>query len=197
MRWPSKEPSFEVVHTYPMFELRRYEAYLVATTEVTGDFDKVGNEAFRVLADYIFGNNQSKTKMAMTAPVNQQPAEGEKIEMTAPVTQRPSGPHEDRYLLSFVMPSGYRLDTLPTPNNPRVTLHEEPARLMAVRRYSGRWTYSNYEDNRRILLMAVEEAKLKAIGDPVYARYNPPFTPWFLRRNEVMVEIAPAGDAAD
>lgn len=189
-----EEPSYEVVRTYPVFELRQYAAYVVAETEVQGDFDKVGSQAFRILADYIFGNNQSQTKMAMTAPVNQRDAAGEKIAMTAPVGQRTSSSAENRYILSFVMPSSYSLETLPKPNDPRVNLRREPAKLMAVRRYSGRWTRSNYEENRRILLMALDEAKLEAIGDPVYARYNPPFTPWFLRRNEVMVEVSPQND---
>ncbi|MBK1720821.1 heme-binding protein [Thiocystis violacea] len=189
-----EEPKYEVVRTYPLFELRQYAPYLVAETEVTGDFEDVGNQAFGILADYIFGNNRSKTKLAMTAPVNQRPAEGEKIPMTAPVSQRTSASDAGSYVFSFVMPSGYRLDTLPTPNNPRIALREEPAKRMAVRRYSGRWTRSNYEENRRILLMAVQEAGLKPIGDPLYARYNPPFTPWFLRRNEVMVEIGSQAD---
>lgn len=189
-----EEPSYQVVRTYPVFELRQYAAYVVAETEVQGDFDKVGSQAFRILADYIFGNNESKTKMAMTAPVNQRAAGGEKIAMTAPVGQRPGGSGADRYLLSFVMPSSYSLDALPKPKDPRVTLRPEPAKLMAVRRYSGRWTLSNYEKNRRILLMALDEAKLEAIGAPLYARYNPPFTPWFLRRNEVMIEVSPPRD---
>ena len=87
-----EEPSYQVVQTYPELELRRYAPYLVAETEVSGDFDEVGNQAFRILADYIFGNNRAREKMEMTAPVNQQPARGEsdKIEMTAPVTQRPT-----------------------------------------------------------------------------------------------------------
>lgn len=184
-----EEPKYEVVHTYPMFELRQYAPYLVAETEVTGDFDKVGNQAFRILADYIFGNNRSKTKMAMTAPVNQRPAEGEKIDMAAPVGQKPGESGPNSYVLSFVMPSGYTLDSLPTPNDPRVHLREVPARLMAVRRYSGRWTRSNYEENLRILRLAVQEAGLETTGDPVYARYNPPFTLWFMRRNEVMLQV--------
>jgi hypothetical protein len=191
----TEEPEYRVVETYPEFELRRYAPYLVAETEVTGEFDAVGNQAFRILAAYIFGENRSKTKMAMTAPVSQQPqgGEGEKMEMTAPVMQRPKSAAEaDRFVLSFVMPSGYTLDSLPEPEDPRVRLREVPGKLVAARRYSGRWTEANYRENEAALLRAVDEAGLTPLADPVYARYNSPFSLWFLRRNEVMVEVEAA-----
>ena len=187
-----EEPSYQVVQTYPDFELRRYAPYLVAETEVSGDFDKVGNRAFRILAAYIFGENRGQRKMEMTAPVSQRPVArgGEKIEMTAPVTQRPTGgTGADTYVVSFVMPSGYTLDTLPEPLSPRVRLRQEPAKLMAARGYSGRWTKSNYREHESELLAAVERVGLTPIGAPVYARYNSPFSLWFLRRNEVMVAV--------
>lgn len=190
-----EEPAYEVVKTYPEFELRRYAPYLVAETEVRGDFDEVGNRAFRILAGYIFGDNRSREKMEMTAPVNQRPApgEGEKLEMTAPVSQRRTdGAGAGGYVFSFVMPSGYTLETLPEPLDPRVRLRGEPARLMAVRGYSGRWTEGNYRENEAILLAAVERAGLKPLSAPVYARYNSPFSLWFMRRNEVMVEVSAA-----
>jgi hypothetical protein len=164
----------------------------VAETEVSGDFDEIGNKAFRVLAAYIFGENRAQEKMDMTAPVNQHPAagDGEKMEMTAPVTQGPKGGADtDTYVLSFVMPSGYTLGMLPEPLNPQVQLREEPAKLMAVRGYSGRWTQANYREHESQLLAAVERADLTPVGAPVYARYNSPFSLWFLRRNEVMVEV--------
>jgi len=187
-----EEPKYEVVKTYPDFELRRYAPYLVAETEVTGDFDEVGNEAFRILAAYIFGENRAQEKMEMTAPVNQRPAagDGEKMAMTAPVTQRPkAGADADTYVLSFVMPSRYTLDTIPEPLSPEVNLREEPAKLVAVLGYSGRWTEANYREHESQLLAAVERAGLTPVGAPVYARYNSPFSLWFLRRNEVMVEV--------
>jgi hypothetical protein len=112
--------------------------------------------------------------------------------MTAPVSQRPVSAADagDSYRVSFVMPDRYTLETLPEPKDPRVTLRREPERLMAVRRYSGRWTESNYRRQERALLDAVREAGLTTIGTPVYARYNSPFSLWFNRRNEVMVEVA-------
>jgi hypothetical protein len=187
-----EEPKYEVVKTYPGFELRRYAPFLVAETEVTGAFDVVGSQAFRILAGYIFGNNRAQEKMEMTAPVNQRSAAGdsEKMEMTAPVTQRPKGgANADTFVLSFVMPSRYTLDTLPEPLDQRIRLREEPAKLMAVRRYTGRWTQSNYRESESLLLTAVRKAGLTPVAAPIYARYNSPFSLWFLRRNEVMVEV--------
>jgi len=110
--------------------------------------------------------------------------------MTAPVAQRPKGgAGSDTFVLSFVMPSGYGLDSLPLPLDPRVRLREEPAKLMAVRSYSGRWTEANYRDNESQLLAAVEKAGLTPMAPPVYARYNSPFSLPFIRRNETMVEV--------
>jgi hypothetical protein len=185
-----EEPQYRLVATYPDFELRRYAPYLVAETEVSGDFEKVGNQAFRILADYIFGNNRAREKMAMTAPVSQRPAEGEKTAMTAPVTQESRGEGPATYALSFVMPSRYTLEALPEPVDPRVRLRAVPARLMAARRYSGRWSEGNYREYEAALLKAVKTVGLRPIAAPVYARYNSPFSLPFLRRNEVLVDVA-------
>jgi len=187
-----EEPRYEVVKTYPEFELRRYEPFLVAETAVDGRFDEVGNKAFRVLAAYIFGENKANETMEMTAPVRQRIAaeDGERIAMTAPVIQRSEGGNTSgAFVLSFAMPSGYSLESLPVPLDPRIRLRQEPARLMAARRYSGRWTEANYRENESMLLKAVGIAGLGTMGLPVYARYNSPFSLPFLRRNEVMVEV--------
>jgi len=193
----TEEPAYEVVERHPEFELRRYDPMLVAATEVDGGLERAGSAAFGILADYIFGNNRARTKIEMTAPVNQQPA-SERIEMTAPVGQQPltDGAEADRYVVTFVMPARFTRDTLPLPQDPRVQIQEVPGRLMAVRRYSGRWTEANYQANEKALLRAVQGAGLTPIGPPVYARYDPPFKPWFMRRNEVQVEISePPEDA--
>jgi hypothetical protein len=126
----------------------------------------------------------------MTAPVSQRPAAGERIEMTAPVVQRPErGADGETFVVGFVMPSRFSLETLPEPVDSRVRLREVPSKLMAVRRYSGRWTESAYRENEARLLSAVEETGLSPVAAPVYARYNSPFSLWFMRRNEVMVEV--------
>jgi hypothetical protein len=188
-----EEPKYEVVKTYPDFELRRYAPELLAETEVKGGFDQVGNKAFRILADYIFGNNRKEEKISMTAPVTQEPAQGgrEKIPMTAPVTQQPKDDNgsSGTFVVSFVMPAHFTSQTLPKPVDPRVHIREVPARLMAARRYSGFWTEENYRDNEKTLLEAVKKAGLEPIGPPIYARYNSPFSLWFMRRNEVLVQV--------
>ena len=199
----TEEPSHRIVASYPGFELRQYAPYLVAETVVDAGFDTAGNRAFGILADYIFGKNRGEKKIEMTAPVTQQPAgggtrQGQKIEMTAPVTQQPAAATTgtattaDRYVVSFVMPERFTLETLPEPVDPRVELRAVPERLMAVRRYSGRWTRQNYREEEGQLLAALRERGYEPVGAPVYARYNSPFSLWFLRRNEVMVEVRPA-----
>lgn len=201
----TEEPDYRVLRESEAFELRHYAPYLVAETTVEGGFDEAGSRAFGILASYIFGDNRQKQKLEMTAPVNQRPAEAqggsERIEMTAPVAQRRadarageglrSAADGDRHVLSFVMPERFTLETLPVPSDPRVTLRRVPARLVAARRYSGRWTEANYRRNERALLEALREAGLTPVGTPVYARYNAPFSLWPLRRNEVLIEVAP------
>ena len=186
----TEEPRYEVVQKFEAFELRRYAPQLLAETEVAGDFDAVGNQAFRILADFIFGNNRQQEKISMTAPVNQRPTAGEKIAMIAPVTQTPKAGGHGTYVFSFVMPARYTRETLPQPVDPRVRIREAPAKLVAARRYSGVWSESRYREQESMLLQAVARARLETVGAPVYARYNSPFSLWFLRRNEVLVEVA-------
>jgi len=188
----TEEPTYEVVKQYEAFELRRYAPQLRAQTEVTGEFEEAGNQAFRILADFIFGNNKAREKISMTAPVGMLPAgAGEKIDMTAPVTMTPRADAGERgtYVFSFVMPARFTRATLPEPVNPRVQIREVPARLMAARRYSGTWSESRYREQETALLQAVAQAGLKTTGEPTFARYNSPFSLWFLRRNEVLIEV--------
>jgi hypothetical protein len=158
---------------------------VVAETFVEGDFDSVGNEGFRRLVRYIGGDNRGKTSIAMTAPVEQAPA-SQKIAMTAPVEQAKSG---DRWRVAFVLPASYTLDNAPVPNDARVKLAEMPPRLMASVRYSGRWTEENFAKNLAELEAWIKQQGLVAVGEPVWARYNPPMMPWFLRRNEILVPV--------
>ena len=183
-----EEPSYEVLEQADEYEVRRYAPYLVAEVDVEGDFGEAGNKAFRLLAAYIFGDNQTEEKMSMTAPVESRPREeGVRMSMTAPVTSTASA--SDEYTYAFVMERKYTLDTLPQPRDPRIRLEEQAARVMAVRRYSGRWTEENYRKNEAKLMEALSADGRRPIGAPILARYNSPFTPWFMRRNEVMVEI--------
>ena len=183
-----EEPSYEVLEQTDDYEVRRYEPYLIAEVDVEGDFGEAGNKAFRLLAAYIFGDNQTEEKMSMTAPVeSRHKKEGVRMSMTAPVTSTASV--SDEYTYAFVMERKYTLDTLPRPRDPRIRLQEQAARVMAVRRYSGRWTEGNYRKNEAKLMGALSVDGRRPIGAPILARYNSPFTPWFMRRNEVMVEI--------
>jgi hypothetical protein len=167
------------------FELRRIEPHIVAETFVEGGFDDVGNEGFRRLAAYIGGANRSRRSISMTAPVSQAAA-SEKISMTAPVGQEQAG---DRYRITFLMPAKYALETLPQPTDERITLCAEPARSVAVIRYSGFWSRSRYEEHEARLRAWIAQRGLEPRSEPVWARYDPPFVPWFLRTNEIMIEV--------
>jgi len=180
-----EEAKYTVIMKEESFELRQYEPNIVAETIVEGDFDSVGNEGFRRLFKYISGENQKKQSIAMTAPVSQD-AGPEKIAMTAPVSQEQKG---GQWRIAFVMPSEYTLDTLPQPLDPKVLLKEIPPRRMAAITYSGTWSKRRYEEKKALLELFIKKQGLKRIGEPVFARYNPPFMPWFMRRNEVLIPV--------
>ncbi len=183
----TETPKYELLKSATDLELRQYPPLVVAQTEVDGDRDKVGTEAFRRLAGYIFGGNHESKKIAMTAPVTQAPVDGVKIAMTAPVTQQSTG--QRKWRVQFMMPSEYTLQTLPEPNDPRVHLRQlEPRRFAAIG-YSETWSIKNYEQHLAKLRAAVQREGLKAKGEPVWARYDPPFKPWFLRKNEILIEV--------
>ena len=174
------------------FELRMIEPHVVAETFVGGDFEDVGSEGFRRLVAYIGGANRSRSKISMTAPVVQEPA-SEEIAMTAPVAQEQVG---DRYRITFVMPSEYTLESLPEPTDTRIRLRAEPERRVAAIRYSGCWSRARYEDHERSLREWIEERGLEPVSSSVWARYDPPFMPWFLRRNEILIEVRESVPAA-
>ena len=181
-----EEPAYEVLLETKYYEVRRYQSYIVAEIDVDDDFKRAGNSAFRVLAGYIFGDNEPQQKMAMTAPVESR--EGVRMNMTAPVTSQ-AGTGDGQYTYAFVMERKYTMDTLPEPTNPDIRLVQRPERIMAVHRYSGTWSEERYREHEKTLLDALAVDRVETTGSPVFARYNAPFTPWFLRRNEIMVEI--------
>jgi hypothetical protein len=167
------------------FELRLYEPCIVAETVVESDFGEAGNIAFRRLYKYISGENRTRESIAMTAPVNQE-ARPEKIAMTAPVNQQRSG---DSWVISFLMPAKYAMQTLPEPLDPSVTLRESPARKIASVRYSGTWSRKRYEEHRTRLMEFIAKRGWKVLGEPIFARYDPPFQLPFLRRNEILIPV--------
>ena len=180
-----EEPAYEVTGRIGDVELRRYAPYVVAEVLTAGSATEAGNKAFRILASYIFGNNKGKRKLAMTAPVTQTAAPM-KLKMTAPVIQNaaPGG-----YLVQFVLPRGVGLDTAPEPVDRRVVLRQVPAMRVAVIRYSGFWSEANYSRHLARLQETLMRAGVKWSGEPIYSRYNPPFTPWFMRRNEIWLRL--------
>ena len=179
-----EEAEYTVVLKEKSFEVRQYEPHVLAETIVDGDLVSAGNKAFSRLFKYISGNNETRQKVEMTAPVTQGAA-SEKIDMTSPVgQQRKNG----KWAVSFMMPSSYTLETLPEPKNPSVILRQSTCAIMRVR-YSGFWSEKGYSRNLDKLRAWMEKQKIQAIGEPVWARYNPPFMPWFLRRNEILVPV--------
>lgn len=181
----TEEVKYRVLESSGDFELRQYESSIVAETTVEGDFHEVGNEGFRRLFDYISGKNRKKQSIPMTAPVSQE-ASSEKIPMTAPVNQEKVG---EAWRITFLMPSSLTMETLPEPLDPRVKLMKIPGRLMAALSYSGTWSRERYEGKEQRLKELIRQRGLKIEGEPVFARYNPPFMPWFLRRNEVLIPV--------
>ena len=174
-----EEPEYEVLFETDEIEFRRYDPYLVAEVTVSGK--SAGNQAFRILAGYIFGDNGSD----------------EKMQMTAPVESRDSDSEQDIYQdYAFVMEKSYSLDSLPVPNDERIRLREKPERIVAVRQFSGRWSEKNISKQEQRLLDDLQTLGVEIAGPPELARYNSPFTPWFLRRNEIIVPVEQPGTNA-
>jgi len=188
----TEQQRYDVVGSYPGFELRCYPEHLVAEITVDGSFESAGNRAFMPLAGYIGGRNRFRAKVAMTSPVIQEPAASARIAMTAPVIQQASE-RSGQYVVSFVMPSRYTERTLPEPTDPRIAVRTVPEQYAAAVRYSGRWARGAYQARERRLLAGVRRAGFEPVGPVRFARYNPPWTPWFLRRNEVVMQVRPAG----
>ena len=180
-----EEPKYTLDSKAHEYEIRKYAPILVAETKIDSDFENAGNQAFKILAGYIFGANKSKTKIAMTAPVNQK-AVSEEIAMTAPVTQTKGA---SGFVVQFTMPQKYTLETLPIPDDSRVHLRQIPSRKIAVFTYSGSWSESRYTEKLLSFKLQLKADKVKTIGEPSLARYNSPFQIWFLRRNEIWLEV--------
>lgn len=197
-----EEPKYDVVLTEGQYELRQYAPMLIAETVVEGDMDEASNKGFRLIADFIFGNNQvagaASEKIAMTAPVTVEP-QSAKISMTAPVTVEPqhAGTHADvnmqtaqQWRINFVMPSRYTLATIPKPNNRAVTLKEVPSKSFVVLKYSGFNTVARVQSKTQEAMEWAAQKHLKVIGTPQLSRYDPPWTLPMFRRNEIMIEVA-------
>jgi len=179
-----EQPIYQVIRSERNFDIRQYAPMIIAEVEVQGKREEAVGSGFRMLADYIFGNNTVQQEIAMTATVQQQ--NSEKISMTAPVQQQSQN---GAWKVSFVMPSKYLIDTLPKPNNQTVALKEVPAKTYAVILFSGLNSNENILLHEKQLMQYVEINQITTVGSPKYAFYNPPWTLPFLRRNEIMFEV--------
>jgi len=183
-----EEPAFEKLEAAENIEIRQYRPVIVAETFVDGDMSSASNKGFRLIADYIFGNYLSR------GGTPDKPSE--KIAMTAPVNVEPQGDsvggvmHGKRWRVQFTMPGGYSMATLPKPQNPAVTLRELPGKRYAVLVFSGFSGEEKVQQKTDELLLWLKAKNKTAFSTPQLARYNPPWTLPFLRRNEILVEVA-------
>ena len=188
-----EEPKFTLLKKSEAFELRKYEPKIIAEVEIDGNIKQASNNGFRLIADYIFGNNTAPSgnteKISMTAPVTMESqARSEKISMTAPVTmEKQKSENTEKWLMHFVMPSQYSIETLPKPNNPDVKVRQIPEMNYAVIRFSGFTGSEKVQEKTNLLLDWMKQNDLTPKGQPELARYNSPIALPFLRRNEVMI----------
>lgn len=193
-------PDYSVVLQDDNKEIRAYEPYIMAQTVIEGEYDDTANPGFQILAAYINGKNLSNEKVEMTTPVQQEKT-GEKIEMTTPVIQEKTGEKVEMttpvrqektsggWTMAFILPKKYTLETAPKPLDPRITIIPVPAKTLAALRYSGFTGGEKITRKGDELILWVRDQGYLAVGEPFSARYDPPFTLPFLRRNEVMVEV--------
>jgi hypothetical protein len=179
-----EQAKYTVVESFGDIEIRDYSPMIVAEVDVSGDRDTAANKGFRLLADYIFGNNTAANKIAMTAPVMQKT--NMNIAMTAPVIQEGNG---DKWKVRFVMPSSYTMNTLPKPNNSLIKLIPVAGRRFVVIRFSGLASKKNLQTHEQMLIDFVKAKKIETMSEPIYAFFNPPWTLPPLRRNEIMMEV--------
>lgn len=179
-----EKPDYKVLLKKENIEIRSYMPSLVAEVEQSGTRKDAANSGFRILADYIFGNNKSNDNISMTAPVVQKSSE--KISMTAPVTQYTN---KSKWMIRFYLPKKYMLDTIPTPNNAMVKIYKTKERKYITIKFSGTSSETNIQEQTQLLLNYVKSSKISIDYNPIYAFYDPPWTLPFLRRNEIMFEI--------
>ena len=184
----TEEPKYSVLEKEPPFEIRSYAPLIIAEVQVDGDLDEASSQGFRLIAAYIFGQNQVNQKIAMTAPVTveDQVPKSAKIAMTAPVGIESNA---GRWTVSFVMPAEYSMETIPKPINPQVQLRQMPALKKAVIGFSGFYNAQKVAEKTLELEQWMRARNLSAAGAPNFARYNPPWTLPFMRRNEIMINL--------
>lgn len=168
----AKEQKYSVVEKFVGFELRNYDSCVLADIEITSSFEKAGNAGFGPLVGYISGQNRLNTKISMTAPVIQEPT-------------------DTAHIVSFVMPTEIDEHRAPIPNDNRVSLRVKPQELVAVAKFTGLWTAASYQERLTKLLVSIDMAGYRTAGNARFARFDPPWTPWFMRRNEIQIPVVP------
>ena len=177
-------PAYKIVKKEQNIEIRQYPPLIIAEVKTAGSRqDSIGN-GFRILADFIFGNNEGEKQLSMNGPITQQ--EGIKIAMTAPVQQEKT---DTEWAISFIMPSKFSIDTIPNPINDRIKITQIPSKRYAVITFSGRSTEANLTKHTNELEIYMNGSSYSKVGNAKYAFYNPPWTLPFLRRNEVQFEL--------
>jgi hypothetical protein len=188
----TEEPQFSTIEKSEAFELRAYAPQLVAEVKVEGDLDTASSQGFRLIAAFIFGQNQVSEKISMTVPVGIETAQSTKIAMTVPVgieASKDSAKGINQWVFSFVMPSEYTMATLPKPLNPLVTIRELPAQKRAAITFSGFYNEAKVLEKTKALEEWIKSKQWQAIGNPQFARYNPPWSIPFMRRNEILITV--------
>ena len=192
----TEEPKYTLLEKSEPFELRAYAPQLIAEVKVEGDLDKASGQGFRLIAAFIFGQNQVSEKIAMTTPVgieSNDQQKSAKIAMTVPVGIESANPEKgaaNQWTISFVMPSEYTLETLPKPLNSQVKIRQLPAEIRAAITFSGFYSEDTVLEKTKALEDWIKTKNMQAIGSPQFARYNPPWTLPFMRRNEIMMDVA-------
>ena len=178
----TESPKYELIRKDNNIEIRRYAPYIKAEVDVSGtNYRNAIEKGFTVLAGYIFGNNQSRQNVEMTSPVQA----SQKIAMTTPVTVT----GDEKFVVAFIMPSKFTLETLPVPNDKRIRLIAIPEQLMAVIRFSGYFNQKSIEKHKKELEQFLLDKSMETEGDFIIAGYNPPWVPGIFARNEIMIPI--------
>jgi hypothetical protein len=186
-----EQPRYDVIGRYDAFEVRRYAPYLVAETDIGGNYEDGRNAAFRRLFSYITGNNAAGERIEMTIPVTSVPRDRGGVDADSGQSAGTPAAPSDVSVMQFMVPRKFTRDTAPEPRDPRVRIRMRGEQVFAVRSYSGRWTEENFREHEDLLRRQLTAAGLMARGPSVFAAYNGPFTPWFMRRNEVMIPVDP------
>ena len=185
----TEEPKFSIIEKSEPFELRSYAPQLIAEVKVEGDLDTASSQGFRLIAAFIFGQNQVSEKISMTAPVGIETTQSTKIAMTVPVGIEASKGSNNQWIFSFVMPAEYTLATLPKPLNPLVSIRELPAQKRAAITFSGFYNEDKVNEKTKALEEWIKSKQWQTIGAPQFARYNPPWSLPFMRRNEILITV--------